>query len=43
MFKMGVRMIKQTDCDGIAMGRGAVGNPWIFYDFHNILVDANIL
>ena len=29
----GVRMIEQTDCDGIMIGRGAVGNPWIFYDF----------
>ena len=39
----GVRMIEQTDCDGIMIGRGAVGNPWIFMIFSNILVDANIL
>jgi nifR3 family TIM-barrel protein len=25
-----VRLIKETDCDGIMIGRGARGNPWIF-------------
>ena len=25
-----IRMIHETNCDGIAIGRGAVGNPWIF-------------
>ena len=24
------RMIERTGCDGIMMGRGALGNPWIF-------------
>ena len=25
-----LEMIKQTECDGIMIGRGAMGNPWLF-------------
>lgn len=25
-----IDMMEQTGCDGVAIGRGAVGNPWIF-------------
>ena len=25
-----VKMFKETDCDGVMIGRGAMGNPWIF-------------
>ena len=25
-----IKMIKETGCDGIMIGRGALGNPWIF-------------
>lgn len=26
----GVEMMRQTSCDGIMIGRGALGNPWVF-------------
>lgn len=25
-----LRMLRQTNCDAVAIGRGALGNPWIF-------------
>lgn len=25
-----IRMMEYTNCDGVAIGRGAMGNPWIF-------------
>lgn len=31
-YKDAFRMIKETNCQGVAIGRGAIGNPWIFRD-----------
>lgn len=30
-------ILKHTQCDGIAIGRGAQGNPWIFKRINNVL------
>ena len=29
-YQDGISMMKQTGCDGVMVGRGALGNPWIF-------------
>ncbi len=28
--ELALKMIKETECDGIMIGRGAIGNPWLF-------------
>lgn len=33
----GIRMLNYTNCDAIAIGRGAQGNPWIFKGIDNLL------
>ncbi len=32
-----VRMLDQTGCDGVAIGRGCLGRPWLFRDLAEVL------
>lgn len=32
-----VRMIRQTGCDGVVIGRGCLGRPWLFADLQAVL------
>ena len=38
-----VRLQKQTNCDGIMIGRGARGNPWIFEELNHYFKTGEIL
>lgn len=35
-----VNMINQTGCDMVMVGRGALGNPWIFYEINSYLSEG---
>lgn len=37
-----LRMIEQTGCDGVMIGRAAQGNPWIFREVTQFLEDGTI-
>ncbi len=37
----GLRMLKETGCDGLMIGRGADGNPWIFKEITSALNGAD--
>jgi len=32
-----LRMMETTGCDGVSIGRGALGNPWIYRGIHRLL------
>ena len=38
-----IRMKKETNCDGIMIGRGALGNPWIFREINTYFETGEIL
>lgn len=35
-----LRCLSQTGCDGVAVGRGALGNPWLFAEINAALAGA---
>lgn len=35
-------IIKQTDCDGVMIARGAMGNPWIFKQINQFVNGENV-
>ncbi len=37
------RMFAETECDMIMIGRGAMGNPWIFKQINHYLKEGNML
>lgn len=39
----GRRMLEETGCDGIMVGRGCKGNPWLFAQLKAYLADGTIL
>ncbi len=41
--KDAINMLEQTACDGVAIGRGAIGNPWIFKRILRLLNDEEDL
>ncbi|HEY1104537.1 MAG TPA: tRNA dihydrouridine synthase DusB, partial [Agromyces sp.] len=36
-----VRMMDETGCDGVVVGRGCLGRPWLFGDLARALVERN--
>ena len=36
------RMFRETGCDGVAVARGALGNPWIFRELNSFFLDGRM-
>ena len=36
-------LLEQTGCDAIMIGRGAMGNPWLFRQINTYLTDTRVL
>jgi len=36
-----LHMFRQTGCDGVAVGRGCLGRPWLFRDLADVLAGAD--
>lgn len=41
--QMAAKLLKETNCDGIMIGRGARGNPWIFRQINEYLKSAEMI
>jgi tRNA-dihydrouridine synthase B len=37
-----VRMLSKTSCDGVMIGRAAVGNPWVFRECAELLASGHV-
>jgi tRNA-dihydrouridine synthase B len=40
-FEIAKNVKETTNCDGLMIGRGAIGNPWIFYQLKNNMQTVN--
>jgi tRNA-dihydrouridine synthase B len=38
-----LKMKETTHCDGVMIGRGSLGNPWIFREIRSLLVDGKLV
>ena len=38
----GVRMMRETGCDGVVVGRGCLGRPWLFKDLVNSFSGSSV-
>jgi nifR3 family TIM-barrel protein len=38
-----LRMVEQTGCDGVVVGRGCLGRPWLFRDLAAAFADETVL